>query len=94
MARRVASPPADAGNLPGVLFPYANEAGNAMLYRVFIASNVATFFLGIFVFLMASHLLPGFAPVVLGVSALLAGFVGIVAGVSGIALIWSPGAWL
>ena len=62
-----------------------------MLYRVFIASSVAAFFLGIFVFLMGVHLLPGLAPVILPVSALLAGVAGVVSAVSGIALVWSPG---
>lgn len=61
-----------------------------MLYRIFIAFISATIFLGIFLFLTASHMLPALPPATLGVSALLAGVAGIIAGVSGIALIWSP----
>ena len=63
-----------------------------MCYRIFIASGVATFFLGALVFLLGMHWLPGFAPITLPVAAVLAGTVGLVNAVSGLKLIWAPDA--
>lgn len=63
-----------------------------MCYRIFMASGVATFFLGVLVFLMGMHWLPGLAPITLPVAALLAGAVGLVNAVSGLKLIWASDA--
>lgn len=62
-----------------------------MCYRVFMASSVATFFLGIFVFLLGMHLLPGLAPAILPVVALVTGVTGLVTAVSGLMLVWGHG---
>ena len=63
-----------------------------MCYRIFMTSGVATFFLGVFVFFLGMHWLPGLAPITLPIAALLAGTVGLVNAVSGLKLIWTPDA--
>ena len=60
-----------------------------MWNRIFIASN-PVFFLGIFIFFLGEHLLPGLASVTLPAGALLSGSAGLVAAVSGIVLILAP----
>ena len=63
-----------------------------MCYRIFMVSGVATFLLGIFVFLLGMHWLPSLTPVTLPIAALLAGSVGLVNVASGLKLIWDPDA--